>query len=78
MDNVKNSKTTLPWEFSDDYGKFCIQNILSKVTSVAMLVEVDDKDCLDTLERCTTLAVTLTDQIKYLDSETIVDSEEMD
>lgn len=60
------------WEFKKDFEKSCIQNILAKVTSVVMLMDsndVNDKE-MDIIERCATLAVSLTDQIKYLDSET--------
>ena len=75
MKNYKDetSKNNASWEFKDGYEKFCIQNILSKVTGMAMLVDPLENDGLETLERCTALAVTLTDQIKYLDSETYIE-----
>jgi len=65
------------WDFKEDFEKSCIQNILAKVTSVVILMDstdINEKE-MDTLERCTALAVTLTDQIKYLNSETIVVSD---
>lgn len=63
------------WDFKEDFEVSCIQNILAKVTGMAMYVSTNEDDCLDTLERCTALAVTLTDQIKYLNSETVTVSE---
>lgn len=69
----KDLKEISSWEFKKDFEISCVQNILAKVTSVVMLMDsndVNDKE-MDILERCATLAVTLTDQIKYLDSETI-------
>ena len=63
------------WDFKKDFEISCIQNILAKVTGIAMYVNPNEDDCLDILERCTALTVTLTDQIKYLKSETVVDSE---
>lgn len=73
----KDLKEISSWEFKKDFEKTCIQNILAKVTSVVMLMDsndVGDKE-MDILERCTTLVVTLTDQIKYLNSETTNTSE---
>ena len=64
------------WDFKEDFEISCIQTILAKVTGMAMYTSVEDDDCLDILERCTALAVTLTDQIKYLNSETIVVSDD--
>ena len=67
----------LDWEFKKDFEKSCIQNILAKVTSIVTLMDstdINEKE-MDMLERCTALAVTLTDQIKYLNSETIVVSD---
>lgn len=71
MENISN------WEFKKDFEKSCIQNILAKVTSIVTLMDLTDinEKEMDTLERCTALAVTLTDQIKYLNSETVVISE---
>lgn len=63
------------WDFKKDFEVFCIQNILAKVTGMAIYASTNEDDCLDTLERCTALAVTLTDQIKYLNSETVVVSD---
>lgn len=63
------------WDFKEDFEISCIQTILAKVTGIAMYTSTNEDDCLDTLERCTALAVTLTDQIKYLNSETVVVSD---
>ena len=62
-------------DFKEDFEISCIQTILAKVTGIAMYTSTNEDDCLDTLERCTALAVTLTDQIKYLNSETVVVSD---
>lgn len=69
-----NSREISSWEFKKDFEKCCIQNILAKVTSVVMLIDSEDvcEEEMDVLERCATLAITLTDQIKYLDSETTI------
>ena len=77
--DLKDLKEIPSWEFKKDFEKSCIQNILAKVTSIAMLMDsndVNDKE-MDIIERCTTLAITLTDQIKYLNSET-TDASELD
>lgn len=75
--DLKEMKEIPSWEFKKDFEISCIQNILAKVTSVVMLMDSNDvnDEEMDILERCTTLAITLTDQIKYLNSETTVTSE---
>ena len=74
-ENLKDLKEIPTWDFKEDFEISCIQTILAKVTGIAMYTSAEDDDCLDALERCTALAVTLTDQIKYLNSETIVVSD---
>ena len=74
-ENLKNLKEIPTWNFKEDFEISCIQTILAKVTGIAMYTSLTEDDCLDVLERCTALSVTLTDQIKYLNSETVIYSE---
>ena len=62
----------LIFDFSDevnpDFEKNCIRNILANVTSAITKIDIVDLDDVEIIERLSSTAIELADEIKYLDS----------